>query len=139
MTEKLLTGTLSLNTTNQPTINLMRHQNVSTLPSGIFLCVTVSIKRANMVTILCASRVCIMVGDTPSMPQNYINCQKLHRFSCVLLAFSIPSSRGNKISQTTQILGSPNYSTKVDIHRLWHDIPRFLMHVLDKYMLLMKH
>ena len=78
-----------------------------------------------MITILCANRVCIMVGDTSSMPQNYINCQKHHRFSGVLTAFCIQSSRGNKISQTAQTLGSHIYSTNVDIHRLWHDIPRF--------------
>ena len=105
---------------------------IQPFPQGFFLNATVSTKRINMLTILCAS-VCIMVGDSSSMPQNYINCQNLHRFSCVLTAFSIHLSRGNKISQTAQTLGSHIYSTNVDIHRLWHDIPRFLMHFLDKY------
>ena len=66
------------------------------------------------------------------MPQNYRNCQTLHRFSCVLTAFSIHSSRENKGSQTAQTLGSHIYSTNVDIPRLLHDISRFLMRFLDK-------
>ena len=88
---------------------------------------TVSMKRINMITILCASRLCIKVGvtSTSSMPQTYINCQKLHRFSCVLTASSIPSSRGNKISQTAQLSGLIFCSTNVDTHRLWHDFPWF--------------
>ena len=46
-------------------------------------------------------------GSRPSsMSQNYIYYQKLPRFSCVLTAFCIPSSRENEISQTVQTLGS---------------------------------
>ena len=92
-----------------------------------------------MATNICASRVCMMIEYTSSMPQNYINCQKLHRSSCVLTTFCIPSSRANKISQTAQPLGSHIYSTNVDIPRLWHDISRLLMHLSDKNILLMKH
>ena len=57
---------------------------------------------------------CMMVVDTSSMPKKYIYCQKLNRFSGVLTAFSISSSRRNKISQTAQALGS---------HIYWQDIP----------------
>ena len=88
-----------------------------------------------MATNICASHVCMMVGDISSMPQIYICCQKRIRFSSVSAAFSIPSPRENKISQTSQTLGLHIYSANEDIPRLWHDISRFSMHFLDKNIL----
>ena len=108
-------------------------------PQGVFLYTTVSIKRTNMATNICASRVCMMVGDTSSMPQNYINCRKLRRCSCALTAFSIPSSRGNKISQTAQTLGSHIYSTNVDIHIIALHSPIFYAFLREIYVLLTTH
>ena len=80
-----------------------------------------------------------VVKDTSSMRQKYINCQTLHRSSCDLTAFCIPSSRKNKISQTAHPLASHIYSTNVGIPMLWHDISRFFMHLFDKNILPMKH
>ena len=117
----------------------MRNQNFSTFPQWFFPSTTFPIKTTNKAATICVSSVWMLVEDISSMRQNYINCQKLHWSSCVLTAFCIPSSRENKISQTAQTLGSHIYSRNIVIPRLWHDISRFLMHLFDKNILLMKH
>ena len=113
-------------------IDLMRNQNFSTLPSGIFpLCHGPNQKNKHGYKYMCQS--CMRDGSRPSsMSQNYIYCQTLPRFSCVLTTFCIPSSRENEISQTVRTLGSHIYSRNVYIHRLWHDISRFVMHFFRK-------
>ena len=76
---------------------------------------------------------CMHDGSRPSsMSQNYIYCQKLHNFHHV----KIKKARLHKL---TALILFHIYSTNVYIHRLWHDIPRFFMHLLDKNILLMKH
>ena len=109
----------------------MRNQFLTTLPSRIFpLCH--GLKRTHVVTMICDSRVCMLVIETSSMPQNCMYCHKLHRFSCFLTAISKPSSCENKMSQTAQALGSHIYFTNVEIPRLWYGIFRFFTHFLDK-------
>ena len=117
-------------------IDLMRNQNFSTFPSSIFpLCHGPNQKNKHGYKYMCQS--CMHDGSRPSSMSQTIYCQTLPTFSCVLTAFCISSSR--EISQTVRTLGPHIYSRNVDIHRLWQHIPRFLMHFLDKNMLLTKH
>ena len=84
-------------------IDLMRNQNFSTLPSGVFpLCHSPKQKNKNGYKYMCQS--CMHDGSRPSiMSHNYIYCQKLPRFSCVLTAFCLPSSCENEICTNSQV------------------------------------
>ena len=56
-----------------------------------------------------------------------------------LSASSTPSLREKKIWQNAQTLWPHIYTTNVEIRRLWHDIPRFFVHFLEKQIFLLKH
>ena len=56
-----------------------------------------------------------------------------------LSASSTHSLREKKIWQNEQTLWPHIYTTNVEIRRLWHDIPRFFVHFLEKQIFLLKH
>ena len=56
-----------------------------------------------------------------------------------LSASRTPSLREKKIWQNAQTLWPHIYTTNVEIRRLWHDIPRFFVHFLEKQIFLLKH
>ena len=70
--------------------------------------------------------------------QLYILSKTSQIFMC-FNSFCLPSPRENEISQTVRTFGSHIYSRNVYSHRLWHDIPRFVMHLLETNILLTKH
>ena len=56
-----------------------------------------------------------------------------------LTASSTPSLREKKIWQNAQTLWPHIYITNEEFRRLWHDIPRFFVHFLEKQIFLLKH
>ena len=55
-----------------------------------------------------------------------------------LTASNTPSLREKKIWQNAQTLWPHIYTINVEIRRLWHDIPRFFVHFLEKQIFLLK-